>query len=257
MTGNDLLITLVVSSLTIFLVLALVVALLVASSNRQHTHRVQLAEAELRREQDVMQTERETVHHTLHEVGMELHDNVCQLLSMSQIALSARLLEMPGDKVVAGALEGVQHALVETRRLSHTLVADMWRSRTLVDAMRLEAQRLERMGTMTVVVEVFGTLPALGPEVSTALYRVFQEAVNNAVKHSGSDTLEVTLSATPVLALVIADHGRGFDLATAQQRGGLSSIPQRCARIGFTAACTSSPGNGCTWRIQQRAMGAA
>ena len=95
-------------------------------------------------------------------------------------------------------------------------------------------------------------LPVLSPEVSTALYRACQEAVNNAVKYSGADLLEVTLSATPELSMVISDTGKGFDAATVQRGKGMANIPQRCSRAGFTAVCTSAPGKGCTWRIRQQ-----
>lgn len=249
--ANDVFITVLVSCLSIFLVLSLVVALLVISSNRQTRHRAELASAELQRERDVMKAEREAVQHTLHEVGMELHDNVAQLLSTVQFGLTTALNEDPRNGFVNSAYESVLQALGEVRRLSHTLSTDMWRNRTLGEAIGIEARRLQRLGTMQVHVDVIGELPALSIEMNTALYRVFQEVVNNAIKHSGADRLEVTLSAMPLFNLTIADNGKGFDPLTNRSGNGMANITRRCDNIAFRAVCTSSPGQGCTWRFQE------
>ncbi len=251
MTGNDILITIVVSCLSILVVLSLVVALLVISSNRQNRHRAELASAELQRERDVMKAEREAVQHTLHEVGMELHDNVAQLLSTTQFGLSTALNEDPRNGFVNSAYASVLQALGEVRRLSHTLSTDMWRNRTLDEAIGIEALRLQRLGNMPVHVDVIGTLPVLSIEVNTALYRVFQEVVNNAIKHSGADRLEVTLSAMPLFNLTIADNGKGFDPLTNRSGNGMANITRRCDNIAFRAVCTSNPGQGCKWRFQE------
>ncbi|MBK9765199.1 MAG: hypothetical protein IPO87_18160 [Flavobacteriales bacterium] len=252
MTGNDILITIVVSSLTILLVLSLVVALLLISSKRQYRHREELARAALQREQAVLRTEHDAVQRTLNEVSMELHDNVAQLLSLAKLGLGAEMSGQPPSKVLSGAHEGVALALAEVRRLSLTLNADLWKSRTLLEAIQQDAQRVQLLAGMVVHVETSGDLPKLTVEMKTGLYRAFQEVVNNAVKHSGATTLRVTVSGTPNFSITIADDGAGFDPDKTRSSGGLVNIPQRCARIGFDATCTSARGQGCTWHITQR-----
>jgi signal transduction histidine kinase len=103
------------------------------------------------------------------------------------------------------------------------------------------------------LVHVIGDLPALEPDTITVLYRVFQEVVNNALKHSGADTLTVTLGGEPHFTLSVADNGAGFHASDAAKGSGLLNIQRRCALIGFTATCTTSPGAGCTWQFQHTA----
>jgi len=252
MTGNDILITILVSSLTILLVLSLVVALLLISSKRQYRHREELARAALQREQAVLRTEHDAVQRTLNEVSMELHDNVAQLLSLASMGLGQMLEIVPSKEMVTGVHDGVVLALAEVRRLSQTLNTDLWKDRSLMDAIHAEAQRVQLLAGMLVHVETSGDLPKLTVEMKTGLYRAFQEVVNNAVKHSGATTLRVTVSGTPNFSITIADDGAGFDPDKTRSSGGLVNIPQRCARIGFDATCTSARGQGCTWHITQR-----
>ena len=252
MTGNDILITIVISSLTILLVLSLVVALLLMSSKRQYRHREELARAALQREQAILRTEHDAVQRTLNEVSMELHDNVAQLLSLASMGLGQMLELVPPKEMVTGVHDGVVLALAEVRRLSQTLNADLWKDRSLLDAIHADAQRVQLLAGMVVQVDTSGDLPKLTVEMKTGLYRAFQEVVNNAVKHSAATTLRVTLSGTPTFNITIVDDGAGFDPDKTRSSGGLVNIPQRCARIGFDATCTSALGQGCTWHITQR-----
>ena len=126
MEGNDLFLTIVVSCLTIFLVLSLVVALLVKSSIRQHEHRMALAQAELLKDQEILHAEQQATQDTLQEVGRELHDNVAQLLSLACLGLGSEMDRAPQNKMISVAYEGAVRALAEVRRLSHTLNVDLW-----------------------------------------------------------------------------------------------------------------------------------
>ena len=79
--------------------------------------------------------------------------------------------------------------------------------------------------------------------------RIAQEAVLNAVKHSGARTLKVTLDSTPHrLRLLVTDDGAGFDDATSVPVGhyGLIGMKERAAQIGAELHVMSVPGRGTT-----------
>ncbi len=64
------------------------------------------------------------------------------------------------------------------------------------------------------------------PELETAVYRIVQEAINNAVKHSGSEKIHVTVvDAEDVVSVTVRDEGRGFD-------PGVHAVPQAEAADG-------------------------
>ena len=81
---------------------------------------------------------------------------------------------------------------------------------------------------------------------------IAQEALNNAVKHSGSDEAVIRLHLEPPCWMEIEDHGQGFDLQAARQSGrmGLTSMQERAAEIGWEVQVITSPGAGTRIRVE-------
>ena len=247
----DLVVILVISGAILLLVCLFAGFLLVVNNTRRIRHRAELAEAQRLRDQEVMRAEREATQQTLREVGRELHDNVAQLLSVAQLGIGNVLHTEPDARLVA-ALDALDRGVEEVRRLGHDLNSDRWQHRSLVDAISAEAERLERVGRLHAHVTVQGTHPPLPPGTSIVLFRAFQEVVNNALKHSGADTLHFTVAGAPLPTITIRDNGRGFDTAAHQSPGGLNGVKHRCALVDYIATCTSAPGQGCTWTFEPR-----
>jgi signal transduction histidine kinase len=87
-------------------------------------------------------------------------------------------------------------------------------------------------------------LPA---SVALALYRVTQEALHNAARHSEADRVSVTLEGTPTtLVLTVADSGVGMDPHRTEIRSGIgmTSMKQRLRSIGGSLSVQSAPGKG-------------
>lgn len=244
--------TVVTSTLVVVSFIGFVTVLLVLNSNNRIRHHAELAEAQRLRDQEVMRAEREATQQTLREVGRELHDNVAQLLSVAQLGIGNVLHTAEPDARLAAALDALDRGVEEVRRLGHDLNSDRWQHRSLVDAISAEAERLERVGRLHAHVTVQGTHPPLPPGTSIVLFRAFQEVVNNALKHSGADTLHFTVAGAPLPTITIRDNGRGFDTTAHQSPGGLNGVKHRCALVDYTATCTSAPGQGCTWTFEPR-----
>ena len=90
-------------------------------------------------------------------------------------------------------------------------------------------------------------LPPLRQEVSLCLFRVLQEALHNAAKHSEVKRIEVQLAEkSGEIHLIVSDSGKGFDIdATRQKRGlGLTSMQERVRLIGGTMVIESKPRAG-------------
>jgi signal transduction histidine kinase len=91
----------------------------------------------------------------------------------------------------------------------------------------------------------------LDKEVAVSLFRVLQEALSNAVKHSGARHCRVTLRGSHNgITLQVADDGRGFD-APAAMRGhglGLVSMQERLRLVNGEVIIDSAPGTGTTVR---------
>lgn len=250
MMDQDLYLTVVVITLTLVLFVGGLSTLLVIGHTRRIRHRAELAELQQQQASAVMEAEREATQHTLRELGRELHDNVGQLLAVAQMGVNTVLEEGPENARLSAARDALEQGTDEVRRLGHDLNSDLWKQRSFVDAISAEAERLERVARVQVHLQVKGRPPALEPDTSTVLFRVFQVIITNALKHSGADVIDITISGDPQFALTIMDNGMGFDPERTTAHAGLVNIHKRCALIGFAAQCATAPGGGCTWHLQ-------
>jgi len=83
-------------------------------------------------------------------------------------------------------------------------------------------------------------LPALSPRTEAALYRVAQEALHNALRHSGAGTVGVRLARTGRrVTLEVGDDGHGFTPEAPSGGVGLASMRQRAANVGGTLSIRS------------------
>jgi signal transduction histidine kinase len=93
-------------------------------------------------------------------------------------------------------------------------------------------------------------VPELDPRVQAAAFRVAQEALHNALRHSGASEISVTLSRTRSrVILEVADDGTGFDTGLASGGLGLASMRDRAAAVGGSLRVTSAPGAGTRVRL--------
>src|SRR5579875_50073 len=92
--------------------------------------------------------------------------------------------------------------------------------------------------------------PDLDPRVQAAAFRVAQEALHNALRHSGGSEVTVTLSRTRRrVVLQVTDNGTGFDPGLASGGLGLASMRERAAAVGGTLRIDSAPGAGTRVRL--------
>lgn len=102
--------------------------------------------------------------------------------------------------------------------------------------------------------DVIGDPPVLTPEVRLALYRIAQEALHNALRHSSADQATVAIETTDEgLRMTIHDNGAGFDPESPGPATGLGllSMRERASFIGATCTIASRPGDGTTIVIER------
>lgn len=247
---TDIATVVVLSGLGILALLGLAVVLLILVHSRRIRHRADLSELRLQHANAVREVEREVEAHTLKELGRELHDGVGQLLTSVRMDINAVILASDGSPVAQGMKETLDHAIAELRRLSHTLIADRLRRKPISEALQEECLRLHRPGTLEISFRSDGLEPTLPPDHKVVLYRIFQEGLNNALKHARADRIQVALSSGEGVRMTIQDNGVGFDPEVERHKGaGLNNIQHRAGLIGLRCWLSSSPGAGTTIRI--------
>lgn len=181
-------------------------------------------------------------------LARELHDGIGTSLLATKMKLKmieARVKEnLPIDEQAFPELIAeMRHSIDELRAVAKDLRPSFLENTELVDAMKWHARKVQARTGIDVRISA-GTLNKIGPELKENLYRIFQEALNNAVKHSGATSVDILLSRdTEYLTLEIHDNGRGFVIAgreKEEQGLGLYTIRERVELLGGIIRIKSS-----------------
>ncbi len=186
-------------------------------------------------------------------IGRELHDDIVQRLSLLTLELE-QLQNDPSE--VRSRLEALQQQTIDIgkdlRGLSHELHSSKLRYLGVVAAIKgwcmefAERQRIE----VNFRDDVSSAVPL---EVGLCLLRVLQEALNNAMKHSGAKRTEVRLTEpSGEIHLIISDSGAGFDVEAAKHdRGlGLASMQERVRTVHGSIVINSKPMGGTSIHVR-------
>ncbi|MEO8353013.1 MAG: sensor histidine kinase, partial [Chthoniobacteraceae bacterium] len=185
-------------------------------------------------------------------IARELHDSVQQdLLGITmQLKATNRLLDEPdrARKALQLASAMVRRSQAETHRAIWDLRDDTGQS-NLVSTLREVLRGLSTDGSPNLEVRGEGDVRPLPTAIENHLLRIAQEAVTNALKHSGASVIQVELRYEPErLTLQVRDDGRGFDAdhppAAATGHFGLFGMRERATKIGADLRITSRPGAG-------------
>jgi signal transduction histidine kinase len=191
-------------------------------------------------------------------LARELHDSVTQqLFGVVLAAESAGELLARGDGAAGEELERVQAlargAMEELRSVVFELRPASLEAEGLASVLRKHVEVLRRISGREIELRV-GSPPSLGSVAAGQVFRIAQEALQNALRHADAGRIEVRLeNGGGRVALSVADDGRGFDAAAPEVRGrrlGLTSMEERAAELGGRLTIASAPGEGTTVRLE-------
>jgi signal transduction histidine kinase len=200
-------------------------------------------------------------------MARELHDAVAQKLFSLRLTAdaAATLVDRAPDRAVA-----------EVRRVRDLAGEALAELRSVIFALRpAELEDAGLAATLGKHVEILDrvheaalrwaadSVPPLPAEVEDVVFRVAQEALRNALQHSGAPRVDVSLRGARSdgfdLVLEVADDGRGFDVPAAERgsrRLGLTSMRERAASVGGQFEIMSAPGAGTRVRLALPRAGA-
>jgi signal transduction histidine kinase len=183
-------------------------------------------------------------------LARDLHDSVTQALFTASIQAEALHNRWrPESEEAQQSLEDVQRltrgALAEMRALLLEMRPGALAQTPLSDLLRHLVDSAAARSDVSVRCSVC-PLPSLPPDVTVALYRIAQEAMNNVVHHSRATCAWIVLEQRDGrVELVVGDDGRGFDSALpGPQHLGLQIMGERAAAIGATLDVSSAAGRG-------------
>ena len=193
---------------------------------------------------DAQETERRAI-------SRELHDEVGQALGALLVDIGRLSTTLSEDHPeVRAQLDNLKSVAEQTfqsvRNIALLLRPSMLDDLGLAAALEWQGREVSRRSQLEVSVESESVPEDLPDEYKITVYRLVQEALNNAVRHSGARNakVEARREANSILVRVI-DDGRGFDAV--RSRGmGILGMEERVKRLGGTLRVESQPGKGAT-----------
>ena len=184
-------------------------------------------------------------------IAAELHDGVGQMMSAAKMNLSAFENDIQfkdeAQKITFEKLIGlVDESCKEIRSVSHQMMPNALLKSGLASAVKEFLDKIDNR-IIKINLHTEGLQERLDSNTETVLYRVIQECVNNVIKHSGANNLDISLiKDADGIAATVEDNGRGFDINDKQKFEGigLKNISSRVSFLKGTVDFDSSPGKG-------------
>lgn len=244
--AKDLILLISLTSL-VFLIAPLFLILYVRSyNNKKKKHAEEKIFMERIYEQELLSSRIEVQEQTMQAIAYDLHDNVGQLLSLVSSILGSINIGDPENtrEKIAAAHDLTTRSIKELRELAKRMQGLQLMHSGLYEAINTELEYIRKMAYRV----NFNTNGNAGPETSQdkdlIIFRLFQELLNNIIKHARATQIDITLEyLNTELKLHVADNGQGFDSAgvVGKKGMGLGNVQRRAAMLNGEVIFNSSP----------------
>jgi two-component system, NarL family, sensor kinase len=231
----------------LLITIILVSAILYYNRRKKHLQEKKMMQSEF--QQELLRTQIEIQEQTLKNISEEIHDNIGQVLSLAKLHLNMiPPAEESAQAKVNDAKDLVSKAINDLRDLSRSMHGEKITEIGLQEAITNELKTLQNIGQFNTSLKVNGNYYKLADQKEMVVFRMVQEALHNALKHSKAAALWVELNYQPDLfQLSVGDNGVGFNNQfqnPAETGIGLKSIRNRAILIGGKVSINSIPGKG-------------
>jgi signal transduction histidine kinase len=229
-----------------------------ADSLESRHHEAIRAQEQLRALSDRLQTARET---EAARISQELHDELGQELSVLRLEVERLRRKVVNPQqgqpqeltpLIEELGERIDATVRSVRRIASELRPGVLDRLGLLAGIEWLLNELERRTGIAASLTAGGIGDKVDADVSTAVFRITQEALTNVVRHAKASAIDVELFGTAdAITLCIADNGEGFD-AAAERRApslGLFGMKERARGVGGALEINGIPGGGTTIRV--------
>ncbi|MEJ8843137.1 response regulator [Lacibacter sp. H375] len=187
------------------------------------------------------------------EIGIELHDNINQILAASKLFLDKALKQTTEQEdLLVRCKDHLVNAIEEIRRLSHQIVTPSLESISLCQIIRDLVEDVHQSSSLQIsfTANDFDE-EHVGRDLKLTIYRIVQEQLNNILKHSeaGNAYIKIYPDAESLI-LLIGDDGKGANLDEKGSGIGLNNIKNRVDYFDGELNIQTSPGKGFTLKAK-------
>ena len=185
-------------------------------------------------------------------IARDLHDDISQRLALLVNDMGGVENDLPESAAetrsrIHAIGERASEICTDIQDISHQLHSSKLQYLGIAAAAKIFCKEFSEHEKLEIDFHSIDVPPAVPYDISLCLFRVLQEALHNAAKHSGAPHLDVNLRGAPgEIQLTIRDSGIGFDPEEAMKRNGLGliSIRERVGLVGGTFSISSRPHSG-------------
>lgn len=190
-------------------------------------------------------------------MAKDLHDGLGGLLSGVKLQLGAMkgnlILSEEHGRTFNNALSKLDESISEMRRVAHNMMPEALMKLGLQQALQDYCDGLSASQPYKINGEFYGLEKRLESSVEIVVYRIVQELLNNAVKHSGATTiLAQVMRHNNNLSITVEDNGKGFNMASTDisKGAGLANIQSRVDYLKGQLDIKTEPGKGTSVHIE-------
>lgn len=237
---TDLIVTQLIGMVIFLLLVGFIITFVLIYQKRRIRHRQTVANLKLNFEHEMLKSQLEIQEQTLQTLSEEIHDNIGQVLSLAKLTLAEdtdNIAAMQEQRADTRQLIG--KAITDLRDLSKSFSTDKISEIGLSNAIEMQLGILNRTAQLRTDFEVSGVYNRFPGEQELVIFRIFQELMNNTIRHARATHLQVRFNGTADgLLLVTSDNGCGFKTdsvpAGVHSGLGLKSIKKRVALFNGT-----------------------
>lgn len=241
----------IIVTLIVLLIAVIFISILITYANRRKKLFIQEKQSlQLLFKEQLLQSQLETQEQTLQHLSTELHDNLGALASLIKI----NLLTVPLNDTTQAAkklddtADLARQLITDIKSLSVSLNSDRIARKGFYNSLATEIERINKTGEFIATLTLDENLPAIENDKAIILYRMIQEVLNNMVKHSQAQNIDIDVKyQQQMLQFIVTDNGIGFNPKEKMELGdgaGLHNLQKRAGIIGAEAVLESSPGHG-------------
>lgn len=162
-------------------------------------------------------------------IASNLHDSLGASLSTIRLSVLMHGEEAAASKGFAEEVASLlSESIQEVRNISHNLLPGALKAYGLGSALQDLCDKLEESTSIKVEMALSAGLPRLPEKDELALFRIFQELINNTLKHAGASHIHIAIEATEgALVMKYSDNGKGFNAEEASSGLGMFTISSR------------------------------
>jgi PAS domain S-box-containing protein len=229
---------------------------LTASEKEKHRLKDHISKQKLLKQKEITRATIKAQEKERLELGRELHDNVNQILSTSKLFIENSVHNPDKqEEMLTRGKNLINSCIEELRKLSRFLAPPSLGDLTLGESIQEVAEEYNQIdGKRTIDYAIINlNEDSLSDDLKISIYRIIQEQLNNIRKHAQASRVHILLEhGENNIYLFIEDNGRGFDVHSKRKGLGITNIINRAETFNGDVELVSSPGRGCSMRINFR-----